>query len=51
MDSNRDDHISLEEFLGGDPLFKQADADGDGLLTAQEAATLTKSAGSTGQAP
>ena len=37
MDRNRDGDISVREFLGPPSAFKRLDADGDGLITAEEA--------------
>jgi Ca2+-binding EF-hand superfamily protein len=37
MDRNRDGDISPKEFLFGDELFRQLDADGDGLISVEEA--------------
>jgi Ca2+-binding EF-hand superfamily protein len=38
MDRNRDGDVSWREFLGPLAAFKNLDADGDGLITAAEAA-------------
>jgi hypothetical protein len=40
MDKNNDRDLSREEFLGTTKQFKQADADGDGLLNVTEALVL-----------
>jgi hypothetical protein len=40
MDKNNDRDLSREEFLGTTDQFKQADADGDGLLNVPEALKL-----------
>ena len=37
MDRNRDGDVSQREFLGSPATFRRLDADGDGLLTADEA--------------
>jgi Ca2+-binding EF-hand superfamily protein len=37
MDRNRDGDVSRAEFLGTDEQFRQIDADGDGLIDADEA--------------
>ena len=37
MDRNRDGDVSQREFLGSPAAFRRLDADGDGLLTADEA--------------
>jgi Ca2+-binding EF-hand superfamily protein len=37
MDRNRDGDVSRREFLGTDEQFRQIDADGDGLISADEA--------------
>jgi Ca2+-binding EF-hand superfamily protein len=37
MDRNRDGDVSRREFLGSDDDFRQIDADGDGLISAEEA--------------
>ncbi|HLJ10105.1 MAG TPA: hypothetical protein VKU82_02895, partial [Planctomycetaceae bacterium] len=37
MDRNRDGDVSLREFVGPPAAFKRLDADGDGLITAEEA--------------
>jgi Ca2+-binding EF-hand superfamily protein len=42
MDRNRDGDISRREFLGPRAAFERLDADGDGLISAQEAATAKK---------
>ncbi len=41
MDRNRDGDVSLREFLGPPSAFKKLDADGDGLITAEEAAAAS----------
>ncbi|MBI3860886.1 MAG: EF-hand domain-containing protein [Planctomycetia bacterium] len=41
MDRNRDGDVSLREFLGPPALFKKLDLDGDGLISAEEAALAT----------
>jgi hypothetical protein len=41
MDKNSDRDLSREEFLGTTEQFKQADADGDGLLNVPEALKLS----------
>jgi hypothetical protein len=41
MDKNNDRDLSREEFLGTSDQFKQADADGDGLLNVVEALKLS----------
>jgi hypothetical protein len=38
MDRNRDGDVSLLEFLGSRRVFAELDKDGDGLLSAEEAA-------------
>jgi Ca2+-binding EF-hand superfamily protein len=38
MDRNRDGDVSRREFLGTDEEFRRLDADGDGLISAEEAA-------------
>lgn len=38
MDRNRDGDVSRREFLGTDAEFRKLDADGDGLISPQEAA-------------
>ncbi len=42
MDRNRDGDISRREFLGPRAAFERLDADGDGLITAKEAAMSKK---------
>jgi Ca2+-binding EF-hand superfamily protein len=42
MDRNRDGDISRREFLGPRAAFERLDADGDGLISAAEAAMLKK---------
>jgi Ca2+-binding EF-hand superfamily protein len=42
MDRNRDGDISRREFLGPRAAFERLDADGDGLITAEEAAMSKK---------
>jgi Ca2+-binding EF-hand superfamily protein len=42
MDRNRDGDISRREFLGPRAAFERLDADGDGLITAAEAAKPSK---------
>jgi hypothetical protein len=42
MDKNRDRDLSRGEFLGTSEQFRQFDTDGDGLLSAREAANLNK---------
>jgi Ca2+-binding EF-hand superfamily protein len=37
MDRNADGYLSRREFLGSEELFKKIDADGDGLISAEEA--------------
>src|SRR5262249_21719780 len=37
MDRNRDGDVSRKEVLGSDELFRLIDADGDGLISAEEA--------------
>jgi len=37
MDRNRDGDVSRKEFLFGEELFRQIDADGDGLISVEEA--------------
>jgi hypothetical protein len=41
MDRNQDGDVSAREFLGTGELFHRLDRDGDGLLTAEEAALVT----------
>ncbi|HEY3965644.1 MAG TPA: hypothetical protein VGM05_13890 [Planctomycetaceae bacterium] len=50
MDRNRDGDVSLREFLGPLAAFKKLDADGDGLITAEEAAAATAATASSGDA-
>jgi hypothetical protein len=38
MDQNHDGDLSPQEFLGASDQFTQLDADGDGLISTQEAA-------------
>jgi hypothetical protein len=40
MDRNGDGFVSRREWLGPEELFHKLDADGDGLLSPQEAARL-----------
>jgi Ca2+-binding EF-hand superfamily protein len=42
MDRNRDNDVSRREFLGADEDFRKLDADGDGLLSPQEAEAAGK---------
>jgi hypothetical protein len=42
MDRNRDGDVSRREFLGPRAAFERLDADGDGLITAEEAAKTAK---------
>jgi Ca2+-binding EF-hand superfamily protein len=44
MDRNRDGDVSRLEFLGTEEQFKAIDADGDGLITADEAERYDKRA-------
>ena len=37
MDRNGDGDVSRREFLGTDEEFRRLDADGDGLISAEEA--------------
>src|SRR5262249_13109869 len=37
MDRNRDGDVSRKEFVGTDEQFREIDADGDGLISAEEA--------------
>jgi hypothetical protein len=37
MDGNHDGDVSRKEFLGSDEEFRRIDADGDGLISAEEA--------------
>ena len=37
MDRNRDGFVSLREFLGPVEAFRKLDADGDGLISPEEA--------------
>jgi hypothetical protein len=37
MDRNGDGYVSRREFLGPEELFHKLDADGDGLISAEEA--------------
>jgi Ca2+-binding EF-hand superfamily protein len=41
MDRNRDGDVSRREFLGSPATFKRLDADGDGLISAEEADAAT----------
>jgi Ca2+-binding EF-hand superfamily protein len=43
MDRNRDGDVSRAEFLGSDELFRRIDTDGDGLISAAEAARYEES--------
>jgi len=47
MDANRDGDLSRREFLGTDEDFKKLDTDGDGLISADEAAKADPDAGRT----
>ncbi len=42
MDRNRDGDLSRREFLGTDEKFRRIDADGDGLISIEEAERADK---------
>jgi Ca2+-binding EF-hand superfamily protein len=42
MDRNKDGDVSLREFLGTPEEFKKIDADGDGLISPEEAEKYDK---------
>jgi Ca2+-binding EF-hand superfamily protein len=42
MDRNRDGDVSSKEWLGSDESFKEVDADGDGLISPEEAEAYDK---------